>query len=198
MYHICPAECQIQLIPGKGADNRDPGGIATRRGGKLGDPVGAGFRLVDQPDGATLTESALDLDEAGNHLAGLAGQRQGTHRRLDQQAIDAGGKTRLDLDWNAEGAREELLLLRRADMGSGRRHPDAAAGQAPAQIGDDRAVRSDDEADQPVDRERLPGDDAGAKLDSALRGKSLSLSFRNSRCRLGGFGLRRRQEVSPP
>ena len=52
-----------------------------------------------------------------------------------------------------------------------RRDPDAAPGQPALEIGDHRAVRADDEADQLGDRLHLPGDDAKRSVPArAARG----------------------------
>jgi hypothetical protein len=80
MYHICSAECQIQFCPGETTDNgKFPLAEAAAGGaGELGDAIGAGLGRMDQRDhGVVAGQRRLDLAEAADHHAGLAGQRQG-------------------------------------------------------------------------------------------------------------------------
>src|SRR5581483_8661835 len=104
MYHICPAECQIQLLTLEDVDDlrrklRPPGG---RR--ELGDAVGSGLPGVDQRDHGLTGKRRLDLAVAGHGRACLARQRKRASRRLDELPGYAPGETRQHLDRLAEAA----------------------------------------------------------------------------------------------
>ena len=69
MYHIWPAQCQIQLGAGKCVDHRDfPrffGCLAAQRGIQLALAVVAGIGGVDQRQDVVPADRRLDLGKAG-------------------------------------------------------------------------------------------------------------------------------------
>ncbi len=163
MYHICPTKCQIQFLARKAPDHRRFCLAEAAAGGgfELGDAIRRGLGGMDQADDGIAGKRRFDLAEAADDGARLAGERQGAGGGGQKQSIDTLRQARLDRGAALESAGEELPLLGQADMVGIGGDPDAAAGQATAKVGDDGAVRRDDETDQRVNRQGLPGDDAG-------------------------------------
>ena len=112
MYHIWPAQCQIQFCRGQGGHDRkfrrftmNPE-IFSRQRLQFPDSVGRPVRGVDQgPDsGRALPrlEGRLDLAKAGNRLARLGGDRQCLHRAPHQQGFGVRDKRRRHANLAAE------------------------------------------------------------------------------------------------
>ena len=88
MYHICSAKSQIQIGASQRPDDRQAvlAEAAAGRRIELCRAVGRGFRRVDQPDDRVAGKRRLDLGEAGDQGAGLAGERQGADRGVREAA----------------------------------------------------------------------------------------------------------------
>ena len=164
MYHICSTECQIQFFSAKTADNRKVALTkATPRGAlQFGHSVGPGVGGVNEGNHRIGGERGLNLAEAADKNAGLAGERQGTGGSREQKLVNAFGQFRFRRHRPLERFGEQVLLHRRPHRADVGRHPDASTGQPPLQIGDDRSVGPGDKANERVNRLRLARDDAGA------------------------------------
>ena len=145
MYHICPAECQIQLLAREDIDDHGQVDVAEprlRRAGELLQrrPAAASAAWISAstvpwpsavstlPKPATAVPALRASDRA---LAAAAGSCAG----------DPLGEARRNLDRLAEAAAETDASSRPSRQGPLCRHPDAAAGKTAAEVGDDRAVR---------------------------------------------------------
>ena len=107
MYHICPAESQIQLLAGKASDDGD---VAARRSARraaaasLATPSSPASAAWISADDRVAAERRLDLAEAGDHAAGLAGERQRAERRVGEAARSTrSARSGLNLDRAVEG-----------------------------------------------------------------------------------------------
>ena len=89
MYHICPPECQIQLLAGQdiGRPRSPVRAVAPAGcGGELCDPVVGRLGGMDQRRSPCPSASAVStLPKPATTAAGLAGERQGADRGRAQQ-----------------------------------------------------------------------------------------------------------------
>ena len=106
--------------------------------------------------------AASTLAKPRDDGAGLVRERERLAQILAQRRVDLVGEPRRHLDLGLEGPAEQAPPDRLANAVRPRRDPGAAARKLAPEIGDDCPVRRDDEADQPLGRTCLAGDDAGA------------------------------------
>ena len=91
MYHICPAQCQIQLLGRKVGNRQDIAGFLgeapMQRSIKLADAVAGGLFRMQHREDLRAADRGLDLRETRDHLSGLAHDRERIERGALEQAI---------------------------------------------------------------------------------------------------------------
>lgn len=163
MYHIWPAECQIQFGAGETADNR---GFCTRitaagDGCEFGNAVRRRFPRMNQSNNVLARQRRFDLGKTGNGGPGLARERKGSESGVGKSLFDPAGQVRLKFDRSAMSAGEKPPLFCGLHVVRLGRHPNPAPREAAAEIGNDLTIGRDDKTDQRVDRRGCAGDDAG-------------------------------------
>ena len=149
MYHIWPAECQIQFLAAETADNGGLCVLMSAVGGcrELRDAIRPRFGRVNQSDDLIPRQRRLDLGEAGDSGPRFARHRQSGERGVSEALVYATGKPRLELHRTAMGAGEKTLSFGGLDVVGLGCHPNPAARKATTEIGNHLTVGRDDEAD---------------------------------------------------
>src|SRR3984957_9771711 len=170
IYHIGPAQCQIQLFRSPRRDNRKPArftgnpGILPDQGVQFPDSIRRPVRGVDQglnrALGLPLPEGFLALGKTRQYLASLGGHGQRLDRASHQEGLGIRDKRRRDTDIALETLAKMVTPDRLCNRLTRRRNPQPAPRKLALQIGDHLALGRHHKPDQLVDRADLAGDRA--------------------------------------
>src|SRR5260370_5375187 len=98
MYHICPAQCQIQLARGEEIYSRDPLGRLAEApledALELARPVGRAVARMNQGDDIAAPDRRLDLGRARDDQSSLVDDRQELQRIALDDRVELLGEIR--------------------------------------------------------------------------------------------------------